>query len=838
MVDFKEKLNSQNLEKGKDPFKIYDSLDRSSEKGPLRPAQQEILDRWFSESLEAKDSIIKLQTGQGKTLIGLLILQTYLNREEGPSLYLCPNNYLAKQTHLQATSFGFDTVLITKEDIPDEFLNNKKILITSISKLFNGLTKFGLKNRSEKVGTIVIDDAHSCVEHIASTFQIIFPANNLPYQKILHLFRGDLEFQGKGTMLDIVSGDPQSLLKIPYWAWIEKLEEVTAIIHGEKDKNDSVKYSWPILRDRLLNCQAFINGKSIQISPYKIPISDFGSYFDAKHRIFMSATIYDDSALIKNLEVSSNAILNPIRLKEEKWSGEKMILIPGLIDAELTREEIIPYFAKPSKKKYGVIAVSNSEKNAKLWEANGGIIVKKNNISESIDNLKRQKFENTFVILNRYDGIDLADELCRILIIDGKPYSENLSDIYLETVIEETSLVITKTAQRIEQGLGRSVRGEKDYSVIILLGNELIKEIRTKTTQNLFSEYTKKQIEIALEIASDASKELKPEESKFKVIEDLILQCINRNEGWKQYYNQEMAKVSHLNKENDKISLVELELEAEKYAEHFNFKSAAIKIQELIDSLTNEKEKAYYIQTLARYTYHFSKNESLNQQISAHKKNRLLLRPKEGMVFEKIEIISQNRIKNIITTLKRYENFNELQLSISLILTNLDFGIKSDKFEKALDDLAKILGFESQRPDKEWKEGPDNLWAISDNQYLLFECKNEVELDRKEIYKGEVEQIDQAIGWFKKNYLGVQMKPFLIIPTLRIPEKLYLDKDVKVIRQGKLNEFKKNIKAFVLEFHNQDFQSLSTEFINKLLTIHNLQKEDLLQKYSEDPKYF
>jgi hypothetical protein len=58
----------------------------------------------------------------------------------------------------------------------------------------------------------------------------------------------------------------------------------------------------------------------------------------------------------------------------------------------------------------------------------------------------------------------------------------------------------------------------------------------------------------------------------------------------------------------------------------------------------------------------------------------------------------------------------------------------ADKFEQAFHELAKILGFPSQRPDKEWKEGPDNLWKINDNQYLLVECKNNVEATRSEIY--------------------------------------------------------------------------------------------------------
>jgi len=79
MVDFSKKLGSVKTKKPLDPTAIYDTLDRTSDKGPLRPAQEAILREWHEHRREERDLLIKLQTGQGKTLIGLLILQSRLN---------------------------------------------------------------------------------------------------------------------------------------------------------------------------------------------------------------------------------------------------------------------------------------------------------------------------------------------------------------------------------------------------------------------------------------------------------------------------------------------------------------------------------------------------------------------------------------------------------------------------------------------------------------------------------------------------------------------------------------------------------------------------------------
>ena len=75
MVDFRKRLAKKPAEKSLDPAEIYEKLDRASDKGPLRPVQEAVLTEWFESHRDKKDVILKLNTGQGKTLIGLLMLQ-------------------------------------------------------------------------------------------------------------------------------------------------------------------------------------------------------------------------------------------------------------------------------------------------------------------------------------------------------------------------------------------------------------------------------------------------------------------------------------------------------------------------------------------------------------------------------------------------------------------------------------------------------------------------------------------------------------------------------------------------------------------------------------------
>ena len=93
MVDFKKKLAVKKVKSPVEPIELYNSLDRAVDKGPLRPAQAAVLKEWHEGYRSQRDVIVKLHTGQGKTLIGLLILQSRLNDGKGPALYLCPNRF-------------------------------------------------------------------------------------------------------------------------------------------------------------------------------------------------------------------------------------------------------------------------------------------------------------------------------------------------------------------------------------------------------------------------------------------------------------------------------------------------------------------------------------------------------------------------------------------------------------------------------------------------------------------------------------------------------------------------------------------------------------------------
>lgn len=832
MVDFKKKLGGKVVEKQTDPVKLYDTLDREADKGPLRPAQIAVLTKWFENETDKRDTIVKLHTGQGKTLIGLLMLQSRLNGGHGPVVYICPNNFLVDQTCEQARQFGIKTCT-SEGELPESFLDGKSIFVTSVQKVFNGLTKFGLNKQSVAVDTMLMDDAHACSDTIRNQCRIQIPRDEEAYSLLKALFSADLEQQGMGTYADIENEKRDALLPVPYWAWIPREAEVAAILSKHSERK-SIKFAWPLLKNLLTHCQCVISGSAVEIEPFIAPLDAFGSFDKAKRRIFMSATVTDDAFLVKGLRLSPETIAKPLTYEGEKWSGEKMILLPSLIHEDLDQGFIVEKFAKTRKKQpFGRVALVPSFEKAKAWESGGAIVPKTENIGTVIEALSKGEFENTVVLANRYDGIDLPDKTCRILIFDSKPYAESLTDLYEEQCRPHSAATLMRVVRTVEQGMGRSVRGEKDYSVVVVIGSDLVRLLRDKSSRRFLSSQMATQIEIGLEIADMARQDIEGGMEPWQAFVELANKCLKRDDDWKAFYVEQMEKVSVAGSDQTALKLYKSELDAELAHMRGDYAGAVKIVQDIVDNgKLDDDEKGWHLQNQARYNFLSNRAEADVLQIAAHKRNRLLLKPAAGVTVTKLTVVSQGRAERVKSWIRNHNDYADLNVAVTEMLGRLVFGTKADKFEAALNELSFALGFVGERPDAEWKEGPDNLWALDDSHYILFECKSEVAVTRSEVNKREAEQMNRSSAWFAKHYEGMKVKRLIVHPAGKIESAAAFTHTVEGVREADLKKLVKATREFFKSFENQNLDDLTATHIQNVLNAHKLSVSDLLSHYS------
>jgi replicative superfamily II helicase len=838
-VNFRNRLVGKAAIRPVNPIEIYGTLDRAHDKGPLRPSQEAVFHEWNERQAPTRDVIVKLHTGQGKTLVGLLMLQSRLNASKGPVVYLCPDHFLIAQTCEQARQFGIRTCA-ADDDLPEDFLNSTSILVTSVQKLFNGMTKFGLNRASIEVDTVLMDDAHACADRIRDACRIRIPSKEPAYASLKALFATDIEQQGVGTYADIKNGKREALLPVPYWAWMEREGEVAAILSAQTDRQ-SVKFAWPLLRDMLSHCQCIISGAALKIEPHLPPLDAFGSYSRAIHRVFMSATVTDDAFLVKGLRLSPETITKPLTYEKETWSGEKMVVIPSLIHEDLDRDRIVNGYSKPRPgRKLGVVALTPCFTKSKAWEDNGALVADRETIEDAVDALRRGDCEKAVVLVNRYDGVDLPDDTCRLLVFDSRPYSESLIDLHAEQVLPRSEATLTRTVRTVEQGMGRSVRGEKDYSVIIMTGPDLVRLIREKATRRFLSPQVDKQIQLGLSVTEMARQEVVDGEEPAKAFSTLIQQCLTRDPDWKASYTQQMDGIVPRGPNESVLKLYAAELAAEEAYLGGDYAGASDRLQKLLDDgHVQPDERGWYLQMRARYQWRTDRTESQKLQVAAHKKNRMLLKPPSGVTVTKLKLISQGRAERVSEWVRAFGNYPEMDVTVSDILGRLRFGVKADDFEHALDELSRALGFAGERPDKEGKEGkegPDNLWALDGTRYLLLECKSEVDITRAEINKREAEQMNRSSAWFDKHYKGLQAKRLIVHPAKRIESAAAFTHDVEGVTETDLRKLVKACREFFKAFEGQDFADLSASHIQKMVDAHQLSVDDLLTRYSRKLK--
>lgn len=807
------------------PREIFQALpkkDNSKFQYP-RDVQSEVWAKWY-EIKDKKNTILKMNTGGGKTVVGLLILKSCLNEKKGPAVYLVPDNYLVQQVIDEAKNLGISA---TTDENSIGFLAGNDILIANIYKLVNGKSKFGVGDEGIKIpiGSIIIDDAHACLNTVESQFTTRIKKRKQGdlYHKLLSIFSHDLAEQNIIKYNEILNDDYTALQEVPYWAWQQKLEETSGIL-VQNSKDEDLLFSFPLIKDSLRLCRCVFSSNNIEITPHIVPTSIFPSLENAHRKIYMTATLADDSILATHFGVNPDDIENCITPESAGDIGERLILLPQVLNPKITDVDI-KVICQTVSKKHNVVVICPSEHRAKEWAGIANQILRNDNINEGIKNLKNGHVGLT-ILINRYDGIDLPKTACRLLVIDGLPNDSNNIEKIKNGILLGSKEGCIRTIQRIEQGMGRGIRSNDDYCVVMLLGAQLAKLLYVNDAKSYFSPATKAQIELSEQVTKQLTSPSQQD------IVGVMEYCLQRNEQWIAASKGVLSTLKY-DSNADENAFNKMIFNAYSLANRNNYPEACKLIEEYCNSCTDIKIKGYAKQILAEYTNFIDALESQKILKSANELNQRLIKPIKGITFTRIDQETHTQaIKASEYISNSFTNTNKLAIHLNSILDDLQFKPNSsNRFEAAIHEVAKLIGFSSERPEEKYKEGPDNLWAINSGEYLVIECKNEAINDT--ITKYYCNQLNGSILWFKKNYNHFsQVTPIIIHPSTIIESAASLETNSRVMDQDKLSTFKKSFSDFInsIIFNNEIG---NVEAVRNKLSFHKLQYTDIIDNYTK-----
>lgn len=728
-----------------DPVEIFRRLPKPEGINDLYTSQAEVLSAWFSRR-EEKDTVLKLHTGGGKTLVGLLIGQSSLNETGEPVLYLVPTVQLVKQTIEKAAALGIATVAYEKgKPLNTDFTNGKAIMVATYRALFNGKSKFGLRGGAapQNVATLILDDAHAAFSVVREAFTLEIENPSETYDEITGLFRQSFkEIDKLGTFDDTISGKEYSILEVPYWAWHQQLDAVRTLL---KAKSNEFGLEWALLRDHLQLCHAFVSRHSFTITPVQPLVNLFPTFYDAPRRIYMSATIADDSDIVRTFDVNPDTISHALTSRSLAGVSERMILIPDLMPFDFdVKHTLCSLFEQTTSQQLGAVILVSSDKNADRWSDIATPAIGSAEAEKYINELQEKQTCGPIIFSNRYDGMDLPGDSCRLLVMSGLPAGTSNYELFKASVLYGGKTITKMMAQRIEQGIGRGSRGAGDYCVVVLTGSDLSGWISKKANFSFLTSATKAQLEIGTEI----SKEVTNIDGLVKIVQ----QCYSRDKSWIEYHAETLAELTDL--ESGSVDLYEagIERKAINLWQDGYCEKAIEKIDKYLSQATNldNQTRGWLEQLSARIADSWGRPdlaEDIQRQAFAH--NRNLTRPKVLPPYRP-QHTHENQSVAIVHQIATFRNRRGFLQSFEEQVSYLQPKSSANQFERALCEFAKMIGIYAERHDENG-EGPDVLWLLPNKVGFVIEAKSRKK-EHNALTKDQHGQLLVAGEWFAKNY--------------------------------------------------------------------------------------
>lgn len=813
-----------------DPRAIFMALNKEPGFEYPRDVQSEVWEKWHGVR-KNKNAVIKMNTGSGKTTVGLVILQSCINEGVGPAVYVAPNKELVHQVIEESHRLGIEA---TEDEDDYLFLDGKAIFVTNIHKLFNGKSVFGISPNKGKVepGSILIDDVHACLDSMREQFRITIEQDKNPklYKSITRMIMNSSPKEIE-PMLERASeaGDRSKSVLVPFYTWQNECGRVEKELLADLDK-DQLSFKLPLLSHCFPLCSCVIKADFIEIAPRCVPASIITGFDKASRRIFMSATLANDGVLSTAVGLAQTEIANVICPNQADDIGNRSIAFPQALNPHIKDERIMKLIAEYAKD-FNVTVIVPSKAKANKWKKYSNNIADKSNIRAITSRLRAGEHLGISVFINQYNGIDLPGDACRIVVIDGLPKSQSAYDSLLAWSEVDSDRLTAEKIQKIEQGMGRGVRSSGDYCAILLMGSDLAAALIPRKGNQYFSDATKRQYDLSKKLWDQIREENRnPSIEESKEIIDLTLK---RDKNWIEISKEELAGAKY--KTNRRAEGSEFEIrEAFDLALHEKYPEAVSCMETKANSIADEYEKGFLKQVAAEYANFYDKGKAQEILLSAWNLNQNVTKPIRGITHRKRTSPLADQAEKIVFKIKEYETVNEYIIDLEDTLSLLNFGeVKAQNFEKALKDFSFFIGIESFRPEQEEGRGPDNLWALGENVYLVIECKNEASNDS--ICKKDCNQLNGSIAWFNETYgkQGMKCVPVVIHPSKVFDFDCAPCEGTRVITKDDLQRLRDEARAFEMEIGNEE--RIDTESVKKHLNSSRLRASCILSNFTSKP---
>jgi len=738
-----------------DPVELFQKLKVSDpDINDLWLAQGDALRLWHSNRSNGDVGIV-LNTGAGKTLVGLLIAQSLVNETKGKVLYACSSIQLIEQTAEKACGYGLDvTTYYRRQYNNDLYHMNKAPCVTSYQSLFNGRSVFP----REEIVAVVLDDAHVAEHLIRDQFSVHIGRTDFPdaYNGVTDLFKEYHKSVGlTGSYEELADASCRRLFLVPPFEVRRQFSELHRILRDAGLPDDtSTSFAWEHLKDRVDLCCILVSSSKITITPPFVPVRTLKYFQSPSRRVYLSATLSASDAFARTFGCIPDHIIAPSTTAGE---CERLVLCPSKAETVDKDVDIAKGLVENEKTLILVPTYARAAEWADLIEP-----PPRNAVSEYVTTFKHASGSPKLLLAARYDGIDLPGDTCRVMVIDDLPMSVGPLERFIWENLGLFSSMSTAIASRIVQSFGRISRGMSDHGVVILTGARLIEWLLNPRNRAFLPAFLQRQIALGMDISAHSE--------SGEVLASAMAQCLSRDAKWLGAYRDLMQSQEVADPQLESELLARLAVAEAEYAcqiWHRDYEAAAKCLNATLEDAFNLSESTGAWHTLwlghaldlmgdnvtAPDMYRRAHGCNVNiPAYWAHDEKE----PAKGLPMQAIQVARQFSTHGAAVSVPK---------RLHQELRHIDGSGSSAKAEESLRALGQYLGMNSSRPDKERGTGPDVLWELSGFPALCMEVKTDKEPESN-YQKKDVGQLNDHVQWVKDNTDSDNVIPLFVGPLV------------------------------------------------------------------------
>jgi DEAD/DEAH box helicase len=702
----------------------------------LRPSDPDVRHLWahqadilrdYSERGAALHNVaLELPTGAGKTLVGLLLAEFRRRAAHDRVVYLCPTIQLARQVNTKAESYGIPTVLLTgpgREYDSAEFHRYSRgsaIVVTTYSSIFNANPKLN------DAQTIVLDDAHAAEQYVASPWSLELERSSAAYAAVLDIvserlpnaFAHRLRDAGTDPYLknDTEILGPDALVPVA-----DALSEVV-LTHA----SGSASYAARAIADHIGYCLLYMSWNEILIRPYIPPTATHPPFWDADQRIYMSATPGSSGELERSFGVAHIDRLPVPPGWEAHGTGRRFFVFPTAALDRAEADEFIKEAVDEAQRAL-VLAPSQFELDSFLESClpRGFPVVRAADLQDDPRAFVSAP-RAVLALANRYDGLDLPGEACRVIVLTGLPSATHLQERFLYDRLGAKRVLAERIRARLTQGAGRCTRNSKDYSAVIVRGQPILTFLSKSENTRCMHPELQAEIEFGL-------RNSEADEVDFVALLHAFLQ---QDRSWLAADAAMTADAEglsrHIPATDDALARSSSpEVRCWQAIWRDDIEDAISLAQQAADQLPGPELQAYRLfwlylaASLAIATGGNVERAKALTDAAEDCAKSALWHPRLGTLASeppKIQAATQRAVRataRLAALGMRGKRFEEHLDILRRQLEQTD----ANPFELGLLDLGLLLGFEAVRPGG--RAQPDSVWRDEDSYWLIFEAKTE-----------------------------------------------------------------------------------------------------------------